>query len=425
MAAILRFFKITGITRRCIRRCFRYFSNTSSHLPLSGIRVVDLTRVLAGPHCSQLLGDLGAEVIKIEHPEHGDETRSWGPSFTLKSSTSAYYLSLNRNKKSITVNIKSSKGQQILHKLISKSDILVENFVPDTLEQYNLDYQYLHDNVNKSLIYCSITAFGSTGPYKYRKGYDVVIQAMSGMLHITGTKSSPCKTGIAATDIITGLYAQNAILSAIISRNASTDKLGQKIDVNLFECAVASLSCVGSNYLIGGHEAKRWETGCANIVPYQGFKCLDDEFIVIAAGNDAQFDELCGVLKLEYLLNDKKFIHNKDRLDHRNALVNILKERFRMKRRDEWLNVFEGCGIPYAPINNMERVFEDKHLKERGLVKTVKHPVDGDLKIVGLPLYYSRDKDVNTIRMHPPMLGEHNKDIICDLLGFDQTYIDD
>eukprot|EP01083_Nonionella_stella_P236686 831036_1 len=375
----------------------RYFSSTN--LPLSGIRVVDLSRVLAGPHCSQLLGDLGAEVIKIEHPEHGDETRSWGPPFTEKSQSSAYYLSCNRNKKSITVDIKSSKGQQILHKLISKSDILLENFIPDTLDKYHY------------------------GPYKYRSGYDLVIQAMGGMMHVTGTKDDPCKTGVALIDLLTGLYAQNAILAAIISRNASNDKLGQRIELNLFECCVASLANIGSNYLIGDKEAQRWGTAHANIVPYQGFKCLDDEFIIIGVGNDRQFKELCGVLGLEYLLDDCRFMHNEDRLRNRNDLVNILNERFGTKTRDEWLDVLDGYSIPNAPINNMEDVFNDPHLMERGLVKTVKHPVDGDIKLVGLPVEYSKDKAVNTIRMHPPMLGEHNKEIICGLLGFDETFL--
>eukprot|EP01084_Bolivina_argentea_P184921 318922_1 len=399
----------------------RYFS---SNLPLSGIKVVDLSRVLAGPHCSQLLGDLGAEVIKIEHPEHGDETRSWGPPFTSKSKTSAYYLSCNRNKKSITINIKSNKGQKILHKLIAQSDILLENFIPDTLNKYNLNYEYLYENINKSLIHCSITGFGTYGPYKYKNGYDLVIQAMGGMMYVTGTKDEPCKTGVALIDIITGLYAQNAILAAIISRNASEDKLGQKIDLNLFDCCVSSLANIGSNYLIGNQEAQRWGTAHVNVVPYQGFKCLDEQFIIIGIGNDRQFAEFCGVLGVKYLLEDLRFTHNKDRINNRDVLIPILEGKLIEKTRDEWLNIFDGYSIPNAPINNMESVFNDKHLLERGLVKNVNHPIDGEIKIVGLPVEFSRDKEVNEIRMYPPMLGEHNKEIICDLLGFDESYLE-
>ena len=399
----------------------RSFSS-SSQLPLSGLRVVDLSRVLAGPHCSQLLGDLGAEVIKIEHPERGDETRSWGPPFTPKSNTSAYYLCCNRNKKSITVNIKSDKGQQILHKLIAESDILLENFIPDALKKYNLDYEYLSEHINKSLIYCSITGFGQDGPYKHRSGYDLVIQALGGMMHITGNEE-PCRTGVALIDIITGMYAQNAILAAVISRNADKEKNGQKIDVNLFECCVASLANIGSNYLIGDMEAKRWGTAHPNIVPYQGFKCADGQYIVIGIGNDWQFADFCELIGMKELATDQRFEHNKDRVVHRDDLIEILKGRMLMKTRDEWLEVLEGKSIPNAPINSMQDVFGDAHLNERGLVKSVQHPMDGNVKVIGLPVKFSKDKEVSEIRSHPPMLGEHNQEIICDLLGFDESYL--
>ena len=243
------------------------------------------------------------------------------------------------------------------------------------------------------------------------------------MMFITGTETQPCKTGVALIDIITGLYAQNAILAAIISRNNNPDRLGQKIDINLFDCCVASLAIIGSNYLIGNKEAKRWGTAHANIVPYQGFKCLDQQFIIIGIGYDRQFREFCQLLNMEYSSDDDRFETNKDRVNHRDILIPILNEKFMECTRDKWLKILEGSTIPNAPINNMEDVFNDKHLKERGLVKNVQYGIDGEIQIVGLPVEFSRDKQVSEIKRHPPMLGENNKEIVCDLLGFDDSYL--
>ena len=342
----------------------------------------------------------------------------------------------NRNKKSIRIDIKSNSGQEILHKLIAESDVVLNNFIPDTLQKYKLDFDHLRHHVNRSLIYCSITGFGDTGPYRLRNGYDLVIQALGGMMHITGTEETPCKTGVALIDIITGLYAQNAILSAIISRNREIDEMkngnkkhsnykgtAQKIDVNLFECCVSSLANIGSNYLIGNMEAKRWGTAHPNVAPYQAFKCRDAQYLVVGIGNDTQFAHFVKLMDLESLSDDDRFRHNKDRVENREILIGLLSEQFMRKSRTEWMGIFEGESIPNAPINNMEQVFNDPHLKERGLVKTVKHPVDGDIQIVGSPVRYSQCAAASEIRLHPPMLGEHNKEIICDLLGFDEAYL--
>lgn len=385
--------------------------------PLAGVRVLDLTRIIAGPFCSQILADLGADVIKVERPVSGDESRKWGPPFLKGSTDSVYFLACNRNKKSICVDLKI--GLEVVYDLARTCDVLIENYVPGKLDKLGLGYEDIK-KIAPSLVYCSITGFGSKGPYKNRAGYDVIAASVGGLLHITGEKETPSKVGVATTDIATGLYAHGAILAALLHRT-KTGK-GQRIEVDLLSTQVASLINVGVNYLNSNEEASRWGTEHVSIVPYAAFKTRDG-FFTIGAGSDAQFKELCEILKVPELAENEKFASNQQRVKNRDELKEILDGMFVKETNEHWKVAFEQAGFPFGPVNNMQQVFNDPHVKEIGIVKTLRHPVAGDIKVVGSPVTYSDAS--NTARTAPPTLGQHTDEVLKDWLGYDDEKIKD
>lgn len=372
---------------------------------LTGIKVIDLSRVLAGPYCSMILGDLGAEVIKVENPEHGDETRKWGPPF--RNGISAYYLCANRNKKSITINLKSRTGIEQVKKLIRDADVIINNFKTGTMEKFGLSYEEIIE-LNPKIVYCSITGFGETGPYKHSPGYDFIIQAMSGLMSITGTKQSgPQKVGVAIVDVITGLYAAIGIQAALIEREQSGR--GQKLDLSLYDSAVSSLINIGSNYLISGNIPERLGNEHANIVPYQTFITKNGE-MVIAVGNDEQFKKLCEVIGKPKLANDPRFATNPNRVKNRNELIPILQRAFLEKETEEWKEKCDENNIPCGPIQNLKEVHTDPQLNHRNMFIDFDHPTAGPIQVIGSPLKLSRTPV--TYRYHPPDHGEHNDEIL-------------
>ncbi|XP_074140603.1 succinyl-CoA:glutarate CoA-transferase isoform X2 [Sminthopsis crassicaudata] len=325
------------------KKCLNDTENTK---PLDGVKILDLTRVLAGPFATMNLGDLGAEVIKVERPGAGDDTRAWGPPFVGSEST--YFLSVNRNKKSIAVNIKDPKGVQIIKELAAVCDVFVENFVPGKLGKMGLGYEEISE-IAPHIVYCSITGYGQTGPMSHRAGYDAVASAVSGLMHITGPEDGePVRLGVAMTDLATGLYSYGAIMAG----------RGLYIDCNLLSSQVACLSQVAANYLIAGKEARRWGTAHGSIVPYQAFRTKDG-YLVVGAGNDQQFVTVCKILHLPALINDPKYKTNNLRVQNRKELITILSARFAEEMTSTWLRLFEGSGIPYGPINSMREVFAE------------------------------------------------------------------
>ncbi|MFS0576255.1 CoA transferase [Sporosarcina sp. 179-K 3D1 HS] len=372
---------------------------------LNGIKVLDLTRVLAGPYCTMILGDLGAEVIKVEAPGGSDETRGWGPPF--QNNVSAYYLCANRNKKSITVDLKSEEGITLIKQLIAESDVLINNFKVGTMERFGLDYETVAQ-LNSRIVYCSITGFGETGPYKDLPGYDFIIQAMSGLMSITGTEQSgPQKMGVAITDILTGLYACIGIQSALLERTQSGK--GQKLDISLYDSAVSSLVNVGSNYLMSGKVPTALGNSHANIVPYQTFTTQDGE-MVIAVGNDQQFKQLCSILEKPSLSKDPRFRTNADRVQHRELLVSLLQEVMETKPTAYWLEKCHAHNIPCGPIQTIAEVSRDPQLREREMFIEYEHPTAETVKAIGSPLKLSRTPV--TYDLHPPDPGEHNQEIL-------------
>lgn len=383
---------------------------------LSNIKVLDLTRVLAGPYCTMILGDLGAEVIKVEAPGGSDDTRYWGPPY--KETESAYYLCANRNKRAITVNLKEEQGREIVKKLVKEADVIIENFKTGTMEKWGLHYPKLKQ-INPRIIHCSITGFGQTGPYHRLAGYDYIIQAMAGLMSITGSKESgPMKVGVAIADIVTGLYANIGILAALQERERSGE--GQSIDISLFDSQLSALANVASNYLISGKVPNLLGNQHPNIVPYQPFSTKDGE-MVIAVGNDGQFKKLCMLLKLEELAEDEKFKTNTNRLANREELSILMERQLKTKTSREWLAVFHEANIPAGPIQNLKEVFADPQVRERGMVVHMDHPTAGSIDLVGSPLKLSRTPVV--MEKHPPLAGEHTEEILIEI-GYSQEEID-
>jgi crotonobetainyl-CoA:carnitine CoA-transferase CaiB-like acyl-CoA transferase len=372
--------------------------------PLQGIRVLDLSRVLAGPYCTMVLGDLGADVIKVEPPE-GDETRGWGPPFA--EGESAYYLCVNRNKRGIVVNLKTDEGKKILRDLALQSDVLVENFRPGTLEKFGLDFAALHE-LNPKLIYCSITGFGQTGSMRDKPGYDFMIQALGGLMSITGEpEGEPMKTGVAVVDLFAGQNAIIAILAALQARTLTGR--GQHLDISLFDSQLGWLANVASNYLISGKLPKRHGNAHPNIVPYQSFQASDGWF-AIAVGNDKQFEALCKVLgKLEWA-SDSRFAKNSARVENREELIPLLASIFKINPISEWLTKLDEAQIPCGPINNFEQVFSMPTVKEREMLVKMDHPTIGELPLIGSPLKMSETPV--EYRLPPPLMGEHTEDVL-------------
>ena len=374
--------------------------------PLDGLKVVELARILAGPWAGQTLSDLGAKVIKVESLE-GDDTRQWGPPFVTNGDdkSASYFHSCNRGKKSICVDFKSNDGQKTIKKLISEADILIENFKVGGLLKYGLDFNSL-SKINPKLIYCSITGFGQTGPYSHRAGYDYIIQGMSGLMSITGEPDGqPQKMGVAVTDILTGLYGVTAILSAIIQRDKTGR--GQHIDLALLDVATSVTANQAMNYLTTGTVPKRMGNGHQNLAPYQVFDC-NDGHIIIATGNDAQYQRLCAVLELDEMASNKLFLKNADRLENRVALIEILNTETKKRTKESLLESCESQGIPAGPINDLSEVFEDPQVIFRGLVKEI-----DNIPTVASPFNFS-DSIMNITNLSPK-LGEHTDEILASL----------
>lgn len=373
---------------------------------LEHIKVLDLSRVLAGPYCTMILGDLGAEVIKVEAPGGSDDTRKWGPPF--QNDVSAYYLCANRNKKSVTIDLKTQEGIETIKKLAIESDVILHNFKSGTMDRFGLDYQTLAE-INPGIVYCSITGFGETGPYQAMPGYDFIIQAMSGLMSITGdAQSGPQKQGIAITDILTGLYACIGIQGALLERTISGK--GQKLDLSLYDSAVSSLVNIGSNYLMSGKIPTALGNNHANIVPYQTFETNDGQ-MVIAVGNDKQYQALCAILEHPELAHDKRFKTNPDRVENRNVLVPLLQNAFRKQSTSVWQTKCQENGIPCGPIQNIEEVVHDPQLQAREMFIDSEHPTAGKVKMIGSPLKLSRTPV--QYRQHPPNAGEHTDEILA------------
>lgn len=389
--------------------------DVNSSYPLHGIKILDLTRIIAGPYCTMILSDLGAEVIKVERPFFGDESRKWGPPFLTNSKDSVYFLATNRNKKSVCIDMK--KGVDLIYELAKKCDVLVENYVPGKLNEMKLGYEDLK-KIAPGLIYCSVTGHGSVGPYSQRPGYDVIASSIGGMLHITGSKDGPpAKVGVAMCDIATGLYAHGAILAALLQRQKTGR--GQKIDANLFSTQVSCLINVASNYLNAGKEAKRWGTEHSSIVPYQSFQ-TSTGYLTVGAGSDEQFKSLCKHLNIP---EDARFETNEKRVENREILIEMLSDIFIKKSSSDWMELFKNVPFPVGPVNSMKEVFSDEHIKEIDLVKTLEHPTDGKVRVVGPPVVYSEAK--NTARTAPPLLGQHTDEVLKTWLGLNSETISD
>ena len=393
---------------------------TDSSGPLAGVRVLDFSRVLAGPLCTMLLADLGADVIKVEDPAHGDDTRQWGPPWVGvgADAASAYFLSVNRNKRSLTLNLKSDAGQDMARRLVAQSQIVVENFKPGQMARFGLGYAELAA-LNPALVYCSITGFGQTGPYADRPGYDFVIQGMSGLMSITGpVEGPPYKVGVALADVIAGQYALSSVLAAL--RHAERTGQGQQLDVALFDTQLAALVNVASNTLVSGKTPARYGNEHANIVPYQSFCAADGEFTV-AVGNDRQFAALCRLLGQPDWASDARFATNPQRIHNRQALIPLLQAVFLTNTVAAWVEALLAFGIPSGPINSVNIALEDPQVQARGLVHNVTLPNGLDTWLVGPAVPFSVTP--GEVRLPPPALGQHTDAILRDELGIDAVTI--
>jgi crotonobetainyl-CoA:carnitine CoA-transferase CaiB-like acyl-CoA transferase len=398
---------------------------------LDGIRVLDLSRVLAGPWCTQTLADLGADVIKIERPGTGDDTRSWGPPFLQDAQghdthEAAYYLGANRNKRSITCDIASAAGQEVIRELAKHCDVLVENFKVGDLKRYGLSYEDIR-RINPKLVYCSITGFGQTGPYRDRAGYDYIVQGMGGLMSITGERDDlgggPQKVGVAVADLFTGMYATVAILAAL--RHAERTGEGQWVDMALLDTQVSMLANLGANYLVSGMVPGRAGNAHQNIVPYQVFETAPGEqgrdFLILAVGNDSQFAKFCEVAGRAELAADERFAKNQARVRNRAVLVPLLEEVMRTRSKADWLAALEAAKVPCGAINNLAEVFADPQVNERAMVNRWAHPLHDDVKLVASPIKMS-GTPVRADRP-PPLLGQHTQDVLKEVLGWDDERI--
>jgi crotonobetainyl-CoA:carnitine CoA-transferase CaiB-like acyl-CoA transferase len=384
---------------------------TSPIGPLTGLRVLDLTRVLAGPTCTQMLGDLGAEVIKIERPEAGDDTRGFAPPFVPNTKESAYFVGVNRNKKSVTLDIAKPEGQAIIQKLLEHCDILVENFKVGALAKYGLGYEQLA-KTHPRLIYCSITGFGQTGPYAPRPGYDALIQAMGGVMSLTGEPNgSPQKVGVPVADLFAGLYGCIGILAAVNHRNSTGQ--GQQIDIGMLDTHVAWLANQGMNYLATGENPARLGNQHPNIAPYQEFPTKDG-YLILAVGNDPTFERFCKAFGQEALLADPRFATNPIRVQNRQLVTDTLTPVMKSKTTAEWIDALEALKIGCGPINTLEQVFADPHVQAREMVVEMAHGSGETVKVIANPVKLSATPP--SYRSPPPVLGEHTEDVLASVL---------
>jgi len=378
--------------------------------PLDGVTVLDLTRVLAGPYCGQMLGDFGANVIKVEHPTRGDDSRAWQP--PALAGESAYYISANRNKRSITLNLQHPAGADVLRKLAAQADILMENFKLGGLDAMGLGYESLR-KINPRLVYCSITGYGRGSPYEDRPGYDFMIQAQSGLMSITGEPDGePQKYGIAVVDMTTGLYACSAILAALRERDRSGE--GQLVELSLMDSAIALLVNQASSYLVAGTIPKRYGNAHAVVVPYQTFRAKDRHF-ALAVGNDLQFRTMAELIGRPEMGTDERFATNPARIANRDQLIPAMAEVFATREADHWLGLFNKAGIPAGPINTIPQMLEDPHTAAHHMTVTLPHPTGGEVRLLAPP--YKLSKTPATVERHPPLLGEHTEEVLRERLG--------
>ncbi|KVV43087.1 CoA-transferase [Burkholderia territorii] len=394
---------------------------------LSHIRVLDLTRVLAGPWCAQTLADFGADVIKVERPGAGDDTRHWGPPYLkdahgADTAEAAYYLAANRNKRSVTVDIATPEGQQIVRELAAQSDVVLENYKVGQLKKYGLDYASLRA-VKPDLVYCSVTGFGQTGPYAHRAGYDFIVQGIGGFMSITGERDGepgggPQKAGVAIADLATGLYSTIAVLAALAHRDRTGE--GQYIDMALLDVQVALLANMNTNFLASGKPPVRWGNAHPNIVPYQTFQ-TSDGWIIVAVGNDGQFRKFVEAGGRPELADDERFATNPSRVRHRDTLVPILAEMVKTRAKADWIGALEAAGVPCGPINDLDEVFDNEQVIARGMQVTLPHPCGADVKLVRNPIRMSATPP--DARTAPPLLGAQTVDVLRDMLGYDDARI--
>jgi crotonobetainyl-CoA:carnitine CoA-transferase CaiB-like acyl-CoA transferase len=390
-------------------------------LPYANVRVLDLSRILAGPWCGQVFADLGAEVIKVERPGKGDDTRGWGPPFVKDrdgrdTADSAYYQCANRAKKSVTIDIAKAEGQRLVRELAARSDVLLENFKVGDLARYGLGYEHIR-KINPRIVYCSITGFGQTGPYKDRAGYDFMVQGMGGLMSVTGERdglpgAGPQKVGVAVADLMTGMYSTVAVMAALWERNASG--LGQHIDMALLDTQVAWLANQNLNYLISGEPPTRLGNAHPNVTPYDAYRTLDGDAI-IAIGNDGQYARFCEAAGIPELIDDPRFKDNPARIANRDALKTLISAAMGKRTTDDWIKLLEPLGVPCGPINRLDQVFANPQVVHRQLRVDVPHPVAGTLPLVANPIQFSR----TPIRYDapPPLLGQHTDEVLREVLG--------
>ncbi|MDN7699865.1 CaiB/BaiF CoA-transferase family protein [Burkholderia semiarida] len=394
---------------------------------LSHIRVLDLTRVLAGPWCAQTLADFGADVIKVERPGAGDDTRHWGPPYLkdadgADTAEAAYYLAANRNKRSVTVDIATPEGQEIVRELAAQSDVVLENYKVGQLKKYGLDYDSLRA-VKPDLVYCSVTGFGQTGPYAHRAGYDFIVQGIGGFMSITGERDGepgggPQKAGVAIADLATGLYSTIAVLAALAHRDRTGE--GQYIDMALLDVQVALLANMNTNFLASGKPPVRWGNAHPNIVPYQTFQ-TSDGWIIVAVGNDGQFRKFVEAGGRPELADDERFATNPSRVRHRDTLVPILAEMVKARDKADWIGALEAAGVPCGPINELDEVFDNEQVVARGMQVSLPHPCGADVKLVRNPIRMSATPP--DARTAPPLLGAQTEAVLRDMLGYDDVRI--
>ena len=383
---------------------------------LDGVRVLDLSRVLAGPYCTMFLGDLGADVVKVEQPGAGDDTRGWGPPFA--GGESAYFLSVNRNKRSLTLDLKAPAGNELLCRLAQKADVLIENFRPGTMERFGLGEKDLR-GANPRLIYASLSAFGADGPMSDWPGYDLIVQAWGGLMSITGMPDGePTKVGVAIVDVVAGLMLGKAICAALYAREKLG--IGQKVDTSLLEAQVACLVNAGSNYLIGGQTPRRYGNAHPSIVPYQSFKTADG-YLVVGVASETIWQRFCRAIGKGELADDPLFARNPQRVENRSELLRILGEIFLRRDSRTWSKILQDAEVPFAPVQTIDQVFNDPQVIHRGMIAEIEHPSAGKVKMAGIPLKFSATPA--SLRLPPPRLGEHSSEVLAEWLGMSQQEI--
>ncbi len=384
--------------------------------PLDDVVVVDLTRALAGPYCTMMLADLGARVIKVESPEGGDDTRGWGPPFL--EGESAYFMSVNRNKESVALNLKHPRGVEVLHRLLERADVLVENFRPGVMERLGLDYPSVHDRYPR-LVYCSISGFGQTGPYREKPAYDLILQGMGGIMGITGEEDGPpVKVGVAVADICAGMFAAFGILAALRVRERTGR--GQWVDASLLDGQVAWLTYAAANYFATGQDPVRMGSAHPNLCPYQAFQ-TQDGYLNVAVGSEAIWKRFCEVIDPR-LADDERFRANADRVRHRNELVPLLEARFRQRPTREWVQILEAAGVPCGPIYTVSQVFQDPQTLHRQMRVELDHPKAGRITVTGVPIKFSDTP--GSVRTPPPLLGQHTRPVLWEL-GYSEEEVEE